>query len=124
MRARRRQDDTSDCLFHLNIYFCLSIYFSRRVRPVAWTNAEVGGRDCSHFDTLLSTANKMVVLKGIPSVLSPELLYALARMGHGDELGMILNHTHAYTHTLAGCNTATGLNHIHVNASVESESDH
>lgn len=32
----------------------------------------------------------MVVLKGIPSVLSPELLYALAKMGHGDELGTIL----------------------------------
>lgn len=29
----------------------------------------------------------MVVLKGIPSVLTPELLYALAKMGHGDELG-------------------------------------
>ncbi|XP_030297364.1 fucose mutarotase isoform X1 [Sparus aurata] len=28
----------------------------------------------------------MVVLKGIPSVLSPELLYALAKMGHGDEI--------------------------------------
>ncbi|XP_063290012.1 fucose mutarotase [Pelobates fuscus] len=28
----------------------------------------------------------MVILKGIPSVLSPELLYALARMGHGDEI--------------------------------------
>ncbi|XP_053548144.1 fucose mutarotase [Bombina bombina] len=28
----------------------------------------------------------MVVLKGIPSVLSPELLYVLARMGHGDEI--------------------------------------
>ncbi|XP_041922282.1 fucose mutarotase isoform X1 [Alosa alosa] len=28
----------------------------------------------------------MVVLKGIPSLLSPELLYALAKMGHGDEL--------------------------------------
>ncbi|XP_053306666.1 fucose mutarotase [Spea bombifrons] len=28
----------------------------------------------------------MVVLKGVPSVLSPELLYALARMGHGDEI--------------------------------------
>ncbi|KAM9847465.1 fucose mutarotase isoform 1-T1 [Aulostomus maculatus] len=28
----------------------------------------------------------MVVLKGIPAVLSPELLYALAKMGHGDEL--------------------------------------
>ncbi|CAL8258462.1 unnamed protein product [Lota lota] len=27
-----------------------------------------------------------MVLKGIPSVLSPELLYALAQMGHGDEL--------------------------------------
>ncbi|XP_041922285.1 fucose mutarotase isoform X3 [Alosa alosa] len=30
----------------------------------------------------------MVVLKGIPSLLSPELLYALAKMGHGDELGL------------------------------------
>ncbi|XP_006879916.1 PREDICTED: fucose mutarotase [Elephantulus edwardii] len=28
----------------------------------------------------------MVVLKGIPAILSPELLYALARMGHGDEI--------------------------------------
>ncbi|XP_047681216.1 fucose mutarotase isoform X1 [Prionailurus viverrinus] len=28
----------------------------------------------------------MVVLKGIPALLSPELLYALARMGHGDEI--------------------------------------
>ncbi|XP_061601582.1 fucose mutarotase [Cololabis saira] len=28
----------------------------------------------------------MVVLRGIPSVLSPDLLYALAKMGHGDEL--------------------------------------
>ncbi|KAF3708282.1 Fucose mutarotase [Channa argus] len=28
----------------------------------------------------------MVVLKGVPSVLSPELLYVLAKMGHGDEL--------------------------------------
>ncbi|KAI5945963.1 Fucose mutarotase [Manis javanica] len=28
----------------------------------------------------------MVVLKGVPAVLSPELLYALARMGHGDEI--------------------------------------
>ncbi|XP_017268347.1 fucose mutarotase isoform X3 [Kryptolebias marmoratus] len=30
----------------------------------------------------------MVVLKGIPSVLSPDLLYVLAKMGHGDELGL------------------------------------
>ncbi|XP_075466402.1 fucose mutarotase isoform X3 [Ascaphus truei] len=28
----------------------------------------------------------MVVLKGVPAVLSPELLYVLARMGHGDEI--------------------------------------
>ncbi|XP_055019064.1 fucose mutarotase isoform X1 [Boleophthalmus pectinirostris] len=28
----------------------------------------------------------MVVLKGIPHILSPELLYVLAKMGHGDEL--------------------------------------
>ncbi|XP_039108346.1 fucose mutarotase isoform X2 [Hyaena hyaena] len=30
----------------------------------------------------------MVVLKGVPALLSPELLYALARMGHGDEIGV------------------------------------
>lgn len=35
--------------------------------------------------------SSMVVLKGIPSVLSPELLYALAKMGHGDELGMFFS---------------------------------
>ncbi|RDD43518.1 Fucose mutarotase [Trichoplax sp. H2] len=28
----------------------------------------------------------MVMLKNIPSILSPEMLYALGRMGHGDEL--------------------------------------
>ncbi|XP_044540166.1 fucose mutarotase-like [Gracilinanus agilis] len=28
----------------------------------------------------------MVVLKGIPALLSPELLFALAKMGHGDEI--------------------------------------
>ncbi|MBN3312267.1 FUCM mutarotase, partial [Atractosteus spatula] len=28
----------------------------------------------------------MVVLKGIPPIISPDLLYALAKMGHGDEL--------------------------------------
>ncbi|XP_004625610.2 fucose mutarotase [Octodon degus] len=28
----------------------------------------------------------MVVLKGVPELLSPELLYTLARMGHGDEI--------------------------------------
>ncbi|XP_041522372.1 fucose mutarotase isoform X2 [Chionomys nivalis] len=32
----------------------------------------------------------MVVLKGIPKVLSPELLFALARMGHGDEIGLAI----------------------------------
>jgi L-fucose mutarotase len=26
------------------------------------------------------------MLKGIPTILSPELLYAIAKMGHGDEL--------------------------------------
>ena len=25
-------------------------------------------------------------LKGIPQIISPELLYALAQMGHGDEI--------------------------------------
>ena len=29
---------------------------------------------------------KMVVLKTIPRVINPRLLYALARMGHGDEI--------------------------------------
>ncbi|XP_046858856.1 fucose mutarotase-like [Xenia sp. Carnegie-2017] len=28
----------------------------------------------------------MVVLKGVPRILSPQILYALARMGHGDQL--------------------------------------
>ena len=28
----------------------------------------------------------MVVLKGIPALLSPELLFTPARMGHGDEI--------------------------------------
>ena len=28
----------------------------------------------------------MTILKGVPSILSPELLSVLARMGHGDEL--------------------------------------
>ena len=28
----------------------------------------------------------MVVLKGIPRILSPQLLNVLARMGHGDEI--------------------------------------
>ena len=30
---------------------------------------------------------KMVILKGIPRLLSPQLLSVLARMGHGDEIG-------------------------------------
>ena len=29
----------------------------------------------------------MVILKSIPRILSPELLYVLSRMGHGDEIG-------------------------------------
>ena len=28
----------------------------------------------------------MVVLKGVPRILSPQLLYTMSRMGHGDEL--------------------------------------
>ncbi|GCB73178.1 fucose mutarotase isoform X1 [Scyliorhinus torazame] len=28
----------------------------------------------------------MVTLRGIPSIISPDLLYALAKMGHGDEI--------------------------------------
>ncbi|XP_072347775.1 fucose mutarotase isoform X3 [Scyliorhinus torazame] len=30
----------------------------------------------------------MVTLRGIPSIISPDLLYALAKMGHGDEIGL------------------------------------
>ena len=33
-----------------------------------------------------SKEDKMVVLKNIPRILSPELLSVLARMGHGDEI--------------------------------------
>ena len=29
---------------------------------------------------------RMVILKGIPRILSPQLLNVLARMGHGDEI--------------------------------------
>ncbi|KAK2824238.1 hypothetical protein Q5P01_021413 [Channa striata] len=53
------------------------------------TKAEVRRKEFSRFAAALSgvsAAAGMVVLKGIPSVLSPELLYALAKMGHGDEL--------------------------------------
>uniref|UniRef100_A0AAQ4QS91 Fucose mutarotase n=3 Tax=Gasterosteus aculeatus TaxID=69293 RepID=A0AAQ4QS91_GASAC len=38
------------------------------------------------FNSPGSVVDIMVVLKGIPAVLSPELLFALAQMGHGDEL--------------------------------------
>lgn len=61
----------------------------------AWrTKAEVERSESSRVASLLSAfllslADSMVVLKGIPAVLSPELLYALAKMGHGDELGTI-----------------------------------
>ena len=34
-----------------------------------------------------SSGKEMVVLKGIPRILSPQLLSVLARMGHGDEIG-------------------------------------
>lgn len=45
------------------------------------------GRVCSGSGRLCCVLLAMVVLKGVPSVLSPELLYVLARMGHGDEIG-------------------------------------
>ena len=44
-------------------------------------------RDFFQFRVCLVLLVEMVVLKGIPSILTPELLYALAKMGHGDELG-------------------------------------
>merc|ERR1712189_114470 len=37
-------------------------------------------------ETEAANRNKMVVLKNIPRILSPELLSVLARMGHGDEI--------------------------------------
>lgn len=40
--------------------------------------------------TPLVSSAAMVALKGIPKVLSPELLFALARMGHGDEIGELV----------------------------------
>lgn len=46
------------------------------------------------FNSAGSVVDIMVVLKGIPAVLSPELLFALAQMGHGDELGMTFDSTH------------------------------
>ncbi|XP_012387009.2 fucose mutarotase [Orcinus orca] len=36
----------------------------------------------------LSGPASRVVLKGLPALPSPEPLYALARMGHGDEIGL------------------------------------
>ena len=33
----------------------------------------------------------MVILKGIPRILSPQLLSVIARMGHGDEIGTLLS---------------------------------
>ena len=36
---------------------------------------------------LPADCKKMVVLKGVPRILSPELIYVLAQMGHGDEIG-------------------------------------
>lgn len=29
-------------------------------------------------------------LKGIPAIISPDLLHVLARMGHGDEIGRVM----------------------------------
>jgi L-fucose mutarotase len=40
------------------------------------------------------------MLKGIPQLLNPELLYALALMGHGDELALVDRNYPAYA---AGC---------------------
>lgn len=40
--------------------------------------------------TPLVSSAATVALKGIPKVLSPELLFALARMGHGDEIGELV----------------------------------
>ena len=34
----------------------------------------------------LTKTSAVMGLKGIPDILSPELIYALAQMGHGDEL--------------------------------------
>lgn len=39
----------------------------------------------------------MVILKGIPRLLSPQLLSVLARMGHGDEIGTSSNSNTLHT---------------------------
>lgn len=39
----------------------------------------------------------MVILKGIPRLLSPQLLSVLARMGHGDEIGIYPHKTGVFS---------------------------
>ena len=44
-------------------------------------------------------------LKGIPQIISPELLYALAQMGHGDEIVLAdSNFPSRYVSMLKVCN--------------------
>ena len=43
---------------------------------------------CNIVSRYFST--NMVMLKGIPRVISPQLLSVLSRMGHGDEIGKII----------------------------------
>ncbi len=45
----------------------------------------------------------MTILKGVPSILSPELLAVLARMGHGDEL--VLADANFPSSSVAACTT-------------------
>jgi L-fucose mutarotase len=35
---------------------------------------------------VINDVERLAMLKGIPTILSPELLYLIAQMGHGDEL--------------------------------------
>uniref|UniRef100_A0A5F5PJV6 Fucose mutarotase n=3 Tax=Equus TaxID=9789 RepID=A0A5F5PJV6_HORSE len=66
------------------------------IRPPIWTPVEQGvgpeeGRQPGPLGQrsgrcYLARPESMVVLKGVPALLSPELLFALARMGHGDEI--------------------------------------
>ena len=57
--------------------------------PFFGTAELISSGECLHqtFENLrLTDGDGMGLLKGIPQNLSPELLYAIAKMGHGDEI--------------------------------------
>lgn len=71
----------SNC-FHALVIFLHNLTEQWPRPPVCPTHPSLGGVPSRPAHTA-----DMVVLKGVPALLSPELLYALARMGHGDEIG-------------------------------------